>query len=108
MQSYLITHSKTSIVSRWPPKIRYKGNIKEVDQIQPTIQNEPSRLPMFRSEIRISSSGKCETVEKEKPKDHLPVHFEVQEAMSLKNKEEKNVRNISKTKKQKNTPKITY
>src|SRR5437773_405690 len=35
-------------------------------------------------------------------KDHLPVHFKVQEAVSLKNKEERNVRNVHKTKKQKN------
>lgn len=64
--THLIAHSEPPIVDRRPPKICHERDIKEIDEIQPPIQDEPPRLPMIRDKTRIAPRSEGKGVEEEK------------------------------------------
>lgn len=69
-KTYLITHSKPPIIRRWPPQKRYKHHVGKVDQIKPTIEDKPARLPMIGHEVRVADTSKGEAVEEEEAENY--------------------------------------
>ena len=67
--TYFITHGKPPVISRRSPEVGDKGNVEEVDEIEPSVEDEPSRLPMFWDKVCLAPSGKGEGVYEEEAKD---------------------------------------
>ncbi len=90
---YLVAHGESSIVGCRPPEVGHVSNIKQINQIQPSIQDEPTRLPMLRHEVGIAPPRKGEGVDEEKSKYHhdaaqdappeFPVHERLHALFSL-------------------------
>ncbi len=67
---YLITHGEASIIRRRTPQVRNEGEINEIHQVQPPIEQEPSRLPVLRNKIGILVAGETKGVDEEETEDH--------------------------------------
>lgn len=67
---YLIAHRESPVVSCGSPQVCNVGEVDKVDEVQPSVENEPSRFPVIRDEVRIISSREREGVEEEEAKDH--------------------------------------
>ena len=69
-RTYLVAHSEPSVVDCWTPEIGDKGDVEEIDNVKPSIQDEPSGFPVVGDEIGVTSGGKGKGVEEEKAKDY--------------------------------------
>jgi hypothetical protein len=67
--AYLITHGESAVICRWQPHVADKRNVSEIDNVQPSVKDEPSCLPVPWNEVRISDASKCDTVEEEECED---------------------------------------
>lgn len=64
-KTYLIAHCEPPVINRRPPEVSNEGDVEEVDQVQPSIQDEPPRLPVIRDESGVAPRSKGEGVEEE-------------------------------------------
>ncbi len=67
---YLIAHRESSVVRCGSPEIGNVGDVDKIDEVQPSVEDEPSRLPMIGDEIRVVSSREGKRVEEEEAKDN--------------------------------------
>lgn len=67
--TYLITHSKASIVRRGAPEVSDERNVEEVHQVQPAVQNKPSSFPVIRHKVSVAMTSKVEGVDEEEAED---------------------------------------
>ena len=67
--AYLVTHCEPAVVRRWQPHIANKRNVSEIDNVQPSVKDEPSCLPVPWNEVWVSDTSKCDTVEEEECED---------------------------------------
>lgn len=67
--AYLVTHCESAVVRRWQPHVANKRNISEIDNVQPSVKDEPSCLPVTWNKVWVMDTSECDTVEKEESKD---------------------------------------
>lgn len=69
VKTYLVTHGEAAVVRRRSPEVGNKAHIREVDQVEPTVQHEPTGLPVSRSKVRIAGAGEGKRVEEKEAED---------------------------------------
>jgi hypothetical protein len=67
--TYLVTHGEASVVVRWSPQVRHESHIRQIHQVQPSVQHKPSRLPMRGRKVFVVDSDESEGIEEEETKD---------------------------------------
>lgn len=66
---YLVAHRESSVVSCRSPEVGNVGDVDKIDEIKPSVKNEPSRLPMIWDKVRVVSFRKSKRVQEEEAKD---------------------------------------
>ena len=67
--AHLIGHGKTPVVASRTPDVTDEREINQIDEVEPPIEKEPSRLPVVRNKVRIFAAGEAEGVDEEEAKD---------------------------------------
>ena len=67
-RSYLVAHGEATVVDRRPPEVRHVRDVEQIDQVQPSVQDEPARLPVLGHKVRIAPPGESKGVDEEKSK----------------------------------------
>lgn len=68
-ETYFVAHGESSIVDGRPPEIGNETDIKEIHEVQPTVEDKPAGLPMVGHEAGVATRGEGEGVEEEEGED---------------------------------------
>lgn len=63
--AYLVTHGESTVVRRWQPHVANKCNVGEIDNVQPSVKDEPSCLPVLWNKVGVVDASECDTIEEE-------------------------------------------
>jgi hypothetical protein len=74
METHLIGHGEAAVVGRGSPDVGDKGDVEEVDQVEPAVEDEPARLPVRRDKVDVALAGERPAVDEEEGEDDNDAH----------------------------------
>jgi len=69
-ESYLVTHGEAAIIRRRAPHVRHESDVREVDEIEPAVENKPAGRPVRGHEVLVALAGESPAVDEEEDENH--------------------------------------
>lgn len=67
--THLITHGEATIIRCWTPHIGDEGDVEEVYEVEPAVEDEPAGGPVGRDEVLLAGTGESPAVDEEEHED---------------------------------------